>query len=111
MSLSIKTTDPAGLLKDIKAAIDKKTVETWVYDSDGDFTHTPQQWFKKAYLRPKTAVGELRFGVVGIQGVKLSKELYGVYQGRFIEMLTIHFDSKFTLASATAKRTELDSPE
>jgi len=108
MSLSIKTTDPTGLLKEIKAAIDKKTVETWEYDSDGDFTHTPKQWYKQAYLRPKVVPGELQFGILGIKGTKLSKEIYGVYHGRFIEMLLAHFDTKFTIASATAQKTALD---
>ncbi|MFB9841107.1 hypothetical protein [Mucilaginibacter ginsenosidivorans] len=111
MSLIIRTTNPAGLLSEIKAAIDKKTVETWEYDSDGDFTHTPPQWYKKAYLRPKVAPGELQFGILGIKGTKLSKEIYGVYHGRFIEMLLVHFDSKFSIASATAKKTDLDNFE
>ena len=111
MALIIKTSDPASLLKEIKAAIDQKKVETWSYDPDGDLTHTPPQWFKKAYLRPKIYSGELRFGILGIKGVKLSNEYYGVYHGRFIEMLLIHFNSKFTTASATAKKFEPDNFE
>jgi len=108
MALIIKTTDPSGLLKAIKSAIDNKHIETWSYDSDGDFTHTPPQWFEKAYLRPKIAVGELQFGIVGSKNGKLTAEIYGVYHGRFIEMLLIHFNDKFSTASATAKKTDLD---
>ena len=42
MAVIVKTGDPAGLLKKIKKAIDDKHIETWSYDSDGDFTHTPE---------------------------------------------------------------------
>lgn len=30
------------------------------------------------------------------------KEIYGIYHGRFIEMLLSHFDDSFSNASATA---------
>jgi hypothetical protein len=108
MAIIIKTNDPADLLKAIKKSIDEGTIETWSYDTDGDFTHTPPQWFKKAWLRPKQYVGELRFGILGPKDTKLSAEIYGVYHGRFIEMLLTHFDNKFSIATATAKKTEPD---
>lgn len=101
MSLSIKTTNPLGLLESIKKAIDEKTIETWSYDSEGDFTHTPEQWNKKAWLRPKVEAGELRLIIVSPKDTKLTKVVSGIYHGRFIEMLGMHFESKFTTATAT----------
>lgn len=109
MAIIIRTSDPAGLLKKIKNAIDKNEVETWVYDSDGDFIHTPEQWKNKAWLRPKIYAGELRLGILKQKEVDLSKTVYGVYHGRFIEMVLTHFDDDFTNASATAIKTEPDN--
>ena len=108
MALIVKTDAPANLLKAIRKAIDDKKVETWSYDSEGDFTHTPAQWSKKAWLRPKVYTGELRFGILAPKDTKLSRTIYGVYHGRFIEMLLDHFDADFTLANATAQKTEPD---
>ncbi len=34
--------------------------------------------------------------------------IYGIYHGRFIEMLLTHFNTQFTLVSATPKLTKPD---
>ncbi|MFZ1220113.1 MAG: hypothetical protein WAO00_12530 [Chthoniobacterales bacterium] len=102
MALTIQTASPNALLTAIKKAIDEKHVETWTYDDAGDFTHTPSQWKNRAWLRPKMEAGTLRFGLVGQQGVAMSKLIYGVYHGRFIEMLLVHFDDSFSIARASA---------
>ena len=99
--LSIKTDNPSGLLASIKKAIDDKTVATWSHDKDGDFTHTPEQWKSKAWLRPKLETGELRFVIISPKDTTLTKMVSGIYHGRFIEMLTSHFDTKFSTATAT----------
>lgn len=108
MAIIVKTDNPSGLLKAIYKAIDDNKVETWIYDSDKDFTHAPAQWKNKAWLRPKVYTGELRFGILKPKNSGLSKEVYGVYHGRFIEMLLAHFDTDFTLATATAQVTDPD---
>ena len=97
----VKTAYPNNLLSEIKKAIDAKKIETWSYDSDGDFTHTPEQWNKKAWLKPNTESGDLQLKLIGQSGVETTKEVYGVYHGRFIEMLLAHFGSEFTSANAT----------
>ncbi len=109
MAIIVKTPKPADLLKAIKSAIDKEEIDTWSYDRDGDFTHTPNQWKNKAWLIPKVYDGELRFGILPPTDVELSKVIYGVYHGRFIEMLLNHFDEKFSTALATAKKNEPDN--
>ncbi len=109
MAIIIKTNAPSSLLDAIKKEIDEGKIETWSYDSDGDFTHTPEQWKFKAWLRPKIYNGELRFGILKNNKVDLSTVVYGVYHGRFIEMLLNHFDQKFSTALATAQKTEPDS--
>ncbi len=104
MAVIIKTSKPSELLAAIKKSIDTKKIETWSYDSDGDFTHTPEQWKNKAWLRvrPSASGTELKFGIIGRKDIKLSKLIYAVYHGRFIEMLLTHFDNDFSEANATA---------
>jgi hypothetical protein len=109
MAIIVKTAMAAELLKAIKNAIDNRTVDTWSYDKDGDFTHTPEQWANKAWLTPKIYQGELRFGIVGQNNTKLSTVLYGVYHGRFIEMLLTHFDQNFETALTTSQKTLPDN--
>jgi hypothetical protein len=109
MAIIVKTNNPSGLLKAIYKAIDDKKIETWAYDTDKDFTHVPDQWKNKAWLSPKIYTGELRLGIIGQKNTTMSKLIYGVYHGRFIEMLLTHFDRDFTTAIATAQVTEPDS--
>lgn len=102
MAIVVSTDTPKGLLAAIKAEIDAGRIETWEYDSDGDFTHSPEQWRQKAWLRPSTGSGELVLGILGPTNQKMSRVVYAVYHGRFIEMLLTHFDLKFTKAIASA---------
>jgi hypothetical protein len=109
MALIIKTTNPSALLVLIKQQIDNKKIETWAYDSDGDFTHTPDQWKLKAWFKPVIYKEELRFGILGPKNIELSTVIYGVYHGRFIEMLLSHFDKNFSDAIATSQKTIPDN--
>jgi len=104
MALIVHTSNPTALLKSIKNAIDAKSVETWIYDTDGDFTHSPAQWIHKAWLRPVVVSGALIFGLLGKKDEQMTKLIYGVYHGRFIEMLLTHFDNEFSTANATAQK-------
>lgn len=40
MAVYIKTNKPQELLDELKDFINKGTIDTWSYDSDGDFTHS-----------------------------------------------------------------------
>jgi hypothetical protein len=102
MAIRISTAQPSALLAAIKKAIDQRHIDTWSYDSDGDFTHTPLQWNKKAWLRPSIQAGVLVLNILNPRGVQITKLVYGVYHGRFIEMLLTHFDSSFVDANASA---------
>lgn len=104
MAITVNTSNPRALLNAIRKAIDEKKVETWEYDKDGDFTHKPEQWHNAAWLRPVVGNGVLQFGLLGPQNKPMTKLIYGVYHGRFIEMLLTHFDNDFTLASAKAQQ-------
>jgi hypothetical protein len=102
MAIVVRTDRPQGLLAAIKAEIDAGKIDTWRYDSDGDFSHSPDQWRHKAWLRPSTGAGELVFKILTPTNQKMSRVVYAVYHGRFIEMLLTHFDLRFTSADASA---------
>jgi hypothetical protein len=102
MAVIVTTEVPNKLLNAIKASIDDGSVATWAYDSDGDFTHTAEQWKNKAWIRPKITDDGIRFVILSPKGKNLSRGIYGIYHGRFIEMLLVHFDELFSRATATA---------
>jgi len=103
MAIHFKTSTPRKLLASYKKAVDDGHVQTWSYDSDGDFTHTADQWSKKAWLRPKVKEGnELIFYILSPREVDLSSSVYAIYHGRFIESILRHCDKLFKEAYATA---------
>jgi hypothetical protein len=99
VALYIKTAEPSLLLNAIKAAIKAGHIKTWEYDKDGDFTHSAQQWKNLAWLRPRVEAEQLVFSIIG-KGI--SWETYGIYHGRFIEMMIIHFHGQTTWMSASS---------
>jgi hypothetical protein len=108
MAIIAYNDDPSALLNAIKKAVDNDKIETWSYDEDGDFTHTAPQWNSRAWLRPRILLDRLVFNIVPPQTKTISREVYGIYHGRFIEMLLTHFDGKFTKVYATAMPTRND---
>ncbi len=108
MAINFETSDPHRLLATFKQAIDQGHVVTWSYDRVGDFTHTPPQWKDLALLRPSIYQGWLVMNFYGKVGQKTSKELYGVYHGRFIESMLTHCDTLFSNGTATAMPTNAD---
>lgn len=109
MAVYIKTNNPAGLLRKIKEYINKGKIDTWVYDSDGDFTHVPEQWNKKAWFRPTVESERLVFGLLGQVNVTMTKKLYAVYHGRFIEMVLSHFDQDINVVWPSTNKTQYDN--
>ncbi len=103
MAVHFKTSTPKKLLATYKKLVDEGRVQTWSYDNDGDFTHTADQWTKKAWLRPKVTEGkELVFYVLAPRDTNLASAVYAVYHGRFIESLLRHCDKLFEEAYASA---------
>lgn len=103
MSIHFETTKPKDLLNAFKKAIDDEHVVTWSYDSDGDFTHTAEQWKNKAWLRPKIITDrKLVLIILRPKSSAISSEVYAIYHGRFIESMLKHCDKLFTNVVATA---------
>lgn len=109
MAIIVRTSQPSALLAAIKREVDQGNIETWSYDRDGDFTHDVDQWKHRAWLRPVIEEERLVFRTVPPKSRAISRIVYGVYHGRFIEMLLNHFDGKFTEATATAMPSHGDS--
>jgi hypothetical protein len=109
MSIRAFTDDSAALHARIRKLIDQGHITTWAYDSDGDFTHTPTQWKNKAWLRPDEQTDKLRMTIIGPKS-GLTREVFAVYHGRFIEMLIAHVSSKFGTVSASPNPVEGDEP-
>lgn len=108
MAIQFFTSNPSGLLAAFKKAIDQGHIVTWSYDSVSDFTHTPSQWVNKAWLRPNLLSDRLQFNIVRPEGKTVSWEVFAVYQGRFIESMTLHLHDSFSLATATSRPTTED---
>jgi hypothetical protein len=95
--LIVRTANPRTLLRKIRTQIAEGKIETWTYDKDGDFTHTPRQWRELAWLHPEVKTNALVFTILPTEGVPLTLEVNGVYFGRFAEMLLIHFPDEFSV--------------
>lgn len=108
MAIIFKTQNPEILLKDFKKKIDDGVIQSWSYDQDGDFTHTPDQWKNKAWLRSKIRSNELVFFIIKPINQGISSLVYAVYHGRFIESMLAHCDSLFSSANASAFPSEND---
>lgn len=99
----VPTPDPDGLLEKIKSAIDGKQIKTWSYDTEGDFTHTADQWRQLAWLTPKVIENSIVFSIIPPKDKHITKSIYAIYHGRFIEMILRYFDEDMAgNAEATA---------
>jgi hypothetical protein len=102
MAVRVFCQNPTQLLQKIKREASNGSLETWTLDADGDFTHSPDQWRNRAWLRPHLEEDRIVFNILAPVGSRMSRPVYAVYHGRFIEMLLGHFDLEFSRATATA---------
>jgi hypothetical protein len=101
MAVRVFCDNPRALLSKIRSAIEDGSIDTWSIDSDGDFTHAPDQWKFKAWLSPRVLDDRIIFNILGQKSKKMSRTVYAVYHGRFIEMLLAHFDRDIKRARGT----------
>lgn len=103
MPVIVSTQTPKALLDAIKKEIADKKIDTWKHlehQQKDYFTHTPSQFYEKAYLLAEIGAGIITFTVVAPSSGPYEKGMYGIYEGRFIEMLLNHFKSKLTQITA-----------
>lgn len=94
--IDIRTIENSHLLIDrINQSISSGQIKAWLVDSDGDYTRSMEPWKERAWMRcrfDETDPTHLMFIIIEPKNQKLSKATYGVYHGRFAEMLLTHFD-------------------
>lgn len=95
IEVKLRKIAPEQFINDIKKKIDDGEIDTWVYDEDGDFTHSSSQWINKAWMSPSIIEEDLSkeiiFGILGRRGVNLSMTEYSIYHGRFVEVLLKYY--------------------
>lgn len=102
MAIHVKTNNAADLLLHLRRLIDAGKIKTWSYDKDLDFTHTAPQWASRAWLRPTERTDELVLNILAPKGVGMTKAVYAIYHGRFIEVILTHADHMCTAIRASA---------
>ncbi|WP_343676188.1 hypothetical protein [Paraburkholderia heleia] len=108
MAIFVTTQTPKKLLSAIKQAISEDDVATWSLHGEDHFTHSAEQWARRAWFKARIEERRIVFNIVPPKGRIVSRATYGIYHGRFIEMLLNHFDDQFENASATAMPTVND---
>jgi hypothetical protein len=110
MAVRLFTADAKGLLAEIKKQIRNGEIQTWSVDSAGDFTHVTHdgQWKNKAWMRPTEYSDRLLLNIIRPKGGSISRPVYAVYHGRFIEMAIEHVFEMFSVARATPSADEGD---
>jgi hypothetical protein len=104
MTLYVHAKDPAALLAQIRAQITAGNIQTWRFDQAGDFTHSAAggQWNGVAWLCPTIGHEVLILQLKGVQGGQpVTAAIYGVFHGRFLEMIFTHFSGQTRFATAT----------
>lgn len=109
MAIFVTTEKPSILVEKIKTAIERHEIETWSIDSDGDYTHTADQWINHAWFRAKIEESRVVFFIICRNDENLSVIDYGVYHGRFTEMLLNHFDKDCDNIEVTPLASTYDS--
>lgn len=94
MALIIHTNQNTDLQSELNLAIQLGVIDTWIVDEDGDYTITKEKWRMKAWFRMRQVNDQgVIFGIVSSKKYPLTKEIFGVYHGRFAATLLSHFDN------------------
>lgn len=104
----VSSITPQTLWKEILEQIKNGLIDTWEIDSDDDLTHVPYQWRGEAWFRHYCRDSELIFGIVARRDKKMSKVIYGLYHGRFTEMLLTNFDTQIKEITISSMADEYD---
>jgi hypothetical protein len=102
VALTFSASQPDGLLKAFRKAIDDKNIKTWLYNDSGDFYHTDHQTQNRAWFRPRLTSGQLIFNAICPKGGMLPYFVYAYYHGHLTETFIFHFHDNFTVATSSA---------
>lgn len=116
MAIKLKLNDniSASAINDrIKALINESTIQTWLVDEDGDYTLSNSQsrnqaWFKSYIQQGGNDSWDMAFGIIGRRDMGMSCAIYGIYHGRFAEILLTYFDKEIKELQITPQKDDLD---
>jgi hypothetical protein len=103
------TNAPSDLLVSFKKKIDSRHITTWLYDAEGDFTHTCDAWKNLAWFRPSIQSDCLIFNILRTPQSQIPTNVYALYHSRLIETFLLHFSHLFQVGEATASPADGDS--
>lgn len=109
MAIYVKTETPRGLVQKINQDIKENRIQTWTVDNDGDYTHVPEQWKNRVWVRPHIEEKRVVFGVLGRKDANMTVTEYAVYHGRFVEMLLSNYDRICSSIEVSPLGTKYDS--
>lgn len=98
MALIVNTENAEALLNKIVQefnGVGSKDIDTWdmlVKNGSYYFTHNRPQFKNKTYFKAYIYNKNLVFGILYKPSNMLTVDLYGIYHGRFSQMLLNHFD-------------------
>ena len=102
MAIILNTRNSEELSHRIIRMIRDRDIRTWIIDGEGDFTSANTMWNCKAWLRMNVEDGRIVFGIISSKRYMMTKELYGVYHGRFSAMLLAYFDEDIQQITLTS---------
>lgn len=93
-------------MRKLREMIEEGHVTTWVFDKDGDMTHSAAQWSGKAWIHPQIKPGFLILSIISSRTRPLTNVVYGVYMGRLAECFITHLSQYITSLRITARPSE-----
>lgn len=110
--LKLRNKTANRVVEEIHNLIDSGKIKVWSYDKDGDFTHNSTQWSGLSWFRHYESQDgddwDLKFGIIGNKKFDMTRALYGIYHGRFTEMLLTYFDKDISEFKITPMKDEND---
>jgi hypothetical protein len=106
--MAFSTKQPTILLSAFKAAIDRGDIQSWRYDSQGNFTLTSSQWTRQAWFSASIGENQLCFHIYRPDSKTISRAVFVCYQTYLIETFMRYLFMKFDQASATSNAAPLE---
>lgn len=103
MAIYVNTDSPKMLVRRLRELIHEDEISAWILDEDNDFTHSSHQWGGRAWIHPIIEEERVIFAIIGTRNEPITKLIYGIYMGRFLESLIMHLDRFFVTARVSSR--------
>ena len=103
MAIYINTDNPQRFVRRIRELVREDEISAWALDEDNDFTHTSPQWGGRAWIHPVIEEDRVVFAIIGSLSEPITRLIYSIYMGRFLECLLMHMDRYFISAKISSR--------